>query len=77
MPYALLGPPAFLPVQSLPVPPICPSVHACPPIPQWSKWGIEDLEAYIQPGSRALLGFNEPNHRLQAALTPREAALSE
>ncbi|EFN56784.1 hypothetical protein CHLNCDRAFT_144273 [Chlorella variabilis] len=41
---------------------------------QWGRGGIADLGARIQPGSAVLLSFNEPNHQLQASLTPQEAA---
>lgn len=43
---------------------------------QWGRGGIADLGARIQPGSAVLLSFNEPNHQLQASLTPQEAAVS-
>ncbi|KAL4444069.1 hypothetical protein ABPG75_011806 [Micractinium tetrahymenae] len=41
---------------------------------QWGQGGVEELAAALQPGSRVLLGFNEPNHREQAGMTPEEAA---
>lgn len=41
---------------------------------QWGRWGIEQLAQVLQPRSRVILGFNEPNHRMQAALSPQEAA---
>lgn len=46
---------------------------------QWSRWGIENLAKDVETASKftpvkALLGFNEPNHKEQANLTPREAA---
>ena len=41
---------------------------------QWSRWNIEHLDQLIYKDAEALLGFNEPNHRQQANLQPREAA---
>jgi hypothetical protein len=43
---------------------------------QWGRWGVEHLGAHVAPGSTVLLGFNEPNHRKQANLTPQQAAVS-
>jgi hypothetical protein len=43
---------------------------------QWGRWGIDGLGAAVQPGSGALLTFNEPNHLLQSGMTPAEAAVS-
>eukprot|EP00884_Botryococcus_braunii_P022816 jgi/Botrbrau1/9218/Bobra.0028s0014.1 len=46
---------------------------------QWANWGIENLPKDLETASEftpvtTLLGFNEPNHREQANLTPRQAA---
>lgn len=41
---------------------------------QWGRWGADSLQ--IPPGAQVLLGFNEPNHKKQANLNPREAAVS-
>lgn len=41
---------------------------------QWGRWGADFIQ--VPPGARVLLGFNEPNHREQSNLTPREAAVS-
>jgi hypothetical protein len=42
---------------------------------QWGRWGIDQLAQHIQPGSKIVLGYNEPNHQLQANMTPQEAAV--
>lgn len=41
---------------------------------QWGKWGIEDLIKSINPGTKHLLGMNEPGHQQQSNLSPTEAA---
>ncbi len=41
---------------------------------QWSQWAAGSLAADLPPAARALLGPNEPNHHLQANLTPEAAA---
>jgi hypothetical protein len=42
---------------------------------QLSRWGVENITAYIEAGSTTLLGFNEPNHGKEAAMTAQEAAV--
>lgn len=43
---------------------------------QWGRWGIDRLAEQLEPGAeRVILGPNEPNHQLQANLTPKEAAV--
>jgi hypothetical protein len=37
-------------------------------------WGAGSLDAQIAPGSKYLLGFNEPNFTTQSDLTPTQAA---
>lgn len=45
------------------------------PLPtQWGRWGVETLNNSLPRGATALLGFNEPNHAEQAALSPGDAA---
>ena len=41
---------------------------------QWSQWGLEHLRQDLPREARTLLGPNEPNHHLQANLTPEDAA---
>ncbi len=39
------------------------------------RWGIADMETSIPRHAKHLLGFNEPNHLVQAKLTPQEAVV--
>lgn len=41
---------------------------------QWGPWGIDSLNASIQPSVKVLLGFNEPNHQEQSNMLPSRAA---
>ena len=41
---------------------------------QWSQWGLERISQDLPLAARTLLGPNEPNHHLQANLTPEDAA---
>lgn len=41
---------------------------------QWGPWGFDSLEKELPDGVRYLLGFNEPNIRGQAAITPQQCA---
>ena len=49
-------------------------VQSTPPCSQWAQWGIETLDQDLPCDARTLLGPNEPNHHLQANLTPDDAA---
>lgn len=48
-----------------------PKLHHCA---QWAQWGIDTLGQDLPRDARTLLGPNEPNHHLQANLTPEAAA---
>ncbi|KAK9826885.1 hypothetical protein WJX81_004434 [Elliptochloris bilobata] len=41
---------------------------------QWSQWSLDTLSQDLPPEAHSLLGPNEPNHHLQADLTPEVAA---